>query len=78
MLVGVALGAAAVSSLNAQGKSPGAYAILDISEITDPDIFKQLFPKAVASVTAAGGQYIVRTDKITYPGRKRTALAGSA
>ena|SRR5262245_48629504 len=43
---------------------PGAYAILDISEITDAEIFKQLLPKAIASVTSAGGQYIVRTDKI--------------
>jgi uncharacterized protein (DUF1330 family) len=65
MLAGVALGAAAVSSLNAQGKSPGAYVILDISEITDPEVFKQLLPKAVASVASASGQYIVRTDKIT-------------
>jgi uncharacterized protein (DUF1330 family) len=65
MLTGAALGGAAVSSLYAQGKSPGAYAILDISEISDPEVFKQLFPKAVAAVTSAGGQYIVRTDKIT-------------
>ena len=65
MLAGFALGATAVNNLSAQSKSPGAYAILDISEITDAEIFKQLLPKAIASVTSAGGQYIVRTDKIT-------------
>jgi hypothetical protein len=31
MLLGAALGAAAVNGLHAQGKTPGAYAILDIS-----------------------------------------------
>jgi uncharacterized protein (DUF1330 family) len=65
MLAGAMLGAGAVGSLNAQGKSPGAYALLDISEITDQEVFKQLLPKAIASVSAAGGQYLVRTDKIT-------------
>jgi len=65
MLAGFALGATAVNNLSAQSKSPGAYAILDISEITDAEIFKQLLSKAIASVTSAGGQYIVRTDKIT-------------
>jgi uncharacterized protein (DUF1330 family) len=65
MLAGFALGATAVSNLRAQSKLPGAYAILDISEITDAEIFRQLLPKAIASVTSAGGQYIVRTDKIT-------------
>ena len=65
MVAGFALGATAVNNLSAQSKSPGAYAILDISEITDAEIFKQLLTKAVASVTSAGGQYIVRTDKIT-------------
>jgi uncharacterized protein (DUF1330 family) len=65
ILAGFALGATAVNKLSAQSKSPGAYALLDISEITDPEIFKQLLPKAIASVTSAGGQYIIRTDKIT-------------
>jgi len=65
MVAGFALGATAVNNLSAQSKSPGAYAILDISEITDAEIFKQLLSKAIASVTSAGGQYIVRTDKIT-------------
>ena len=34
LLAGIGIGAAAVSGLNAQGKGPGAYAIVDISEIS--------------------------------------------
>ena len=40
MLAGIVIGAAAVSGLNAQGKGPGAYAIVDINEITDPATFR--------------------------------------
>jgi uncharacterized protein (DUF1330 family) len=66
MLAGVAIGAGAVNGLHAQGKSPGAYAILDISEVTDPELLRQqIVPKAAPTVTAGGGHYIVRTDKIT-------------
>ena len=42
MLAGVAIGSAAVYGLNAQGKPPGAYAVVDIAEITDPEGFKAL------------------------------------
>jgi uncharacterized protein (DUF1330 family) len=63
MFAGAVLGAAAVDGLHAQGKALGAYAIVDISEITDSDTFtKQLLPKAAAPVTAFGGQFIVRTE----------------
>jgi uncharacterized protein (DUF1330 family) len=65
ILAGVAIGATAVSGLHAQSKSPGAYVIVDISEITNPDGFKQLFPKAPAAVAAFGGQFVTRTEKIT-------------
>jgi uncharacterized protein (DUF1330 family) len=64
MLAGVALGAA-ITGLHAQGKSPGAYVIVDISEITNPDGFKTLLPKAPAAMQAFGGQFIARTEKIT-------------
>jgi Domain of unknown function (DUF1330) len=50
ILVGTALGAAAVNGLHAQGKTPGAYAILDISEILDPTAVPQIVAKAVAIV----------------------------
>lgn len=65
MLAGAAFGAAAVDGLNAQNKAPGAYAVIDISEITDSEIFtRQLLPKAVPPVAAFGGQFIVRTENI--------------
>jgi uncharacterized protein (DUF1330 family) len=65
MLAGAALGAVAVSGLSAQNKAPGAYAVVDISEITNPDVFKQLLAKAEAPVTAGGGKFVIRTEKIT-------------
>ena len=65
MLVGAALGAAAVSGLHAQGKTPGAYAILDISEILDPAAVPRIIAKAVPSAKAGGAQYLAATEKIT-------------
>jgi uncharacterized protein (DUF1330 family) len=67
MLASALFGAVAGSGLNAQGKSPGAYAIVDISEMTDPNLFKdQLLPKVTPAILAAsGGHYLVRTDKVT-------------
>jgi uncharacterized protein (DUF1330 family) len=64
MLAGFSLGAVAISNLNAQGK-PGAYAIVDISEVTDPNVLKQqLLPKAEPAATSAGGRFIARTENI--------------
>jgi uncharacterized protein (DUF1330 family) len=65
MLLGTALGGAAVNGLQAQGKTPGAYAILDISEILDPAAVPQIVAKAVPATKAAGGQYLAATEKIT-------------
>jgi uncharacterized protein (DUF1330 family) len=65
MLAGVAIGAAAVNGLNAQGKPPGAYAVVDISEITDQNTFQQIVPKALPASDAFGGKYIIRTSKTT-------------
>jgi uncharacterized protein (DUF1330 family) len=65
MVAGAALGAAAVKELGAQGRPPGAFAVIDISEITDPDIFtRQLLPKSTATLVPFGGQYVIRTDNI--------------
>jgi uncharacterized protein (DUF1330 family) len=64
MLVGAGLGAAAVDGLRAQGKGPGAYAIIDISEINNPDLFKTLLPKTAASNAAFGGQNVALTENI--------------
>ena len=63
LLAGFALGAVAVPGLHAQGK-PGAYAVIDISEVVDPEGFKQLGPKAGPAATNAGGSFIVRTENI--------------
>ncbi len=64
MLASAMFGAFAVNSLNAQSKSPGAYAIVDISEMTDANLFReQLLPKVTpATVAAFGGQYLVRSE----------------
>jgi uncharacterized protein (DUF1330 family) len=64
MLAGAALGAAAVSGLNAQNKPPGAYAVVDLSEITNPDVFKTLLPKAEPAAAAFGGKFVIRTENI--------------
>ena len=64
ILAGTALGATVMSGLYAQGKAAGAYTVIDISEITDVDTFKQLLPKGAAVVTASGGQFIMRTENI--------------
>jgi uncharacterized protein (DUF1330 family) len=65
ILVGAALGAAAVNGLHAQSKTPGAYVILDVSEIVDADMVKQIVAKAAPAVKAGGGEYLARTAKIT-------------
>lgn len=64
MLAGVAFGAAAISGLNAQNKAPGAYAVIDISEISNPDVFKTLLPKTVPSMDAFGGRNVILTENI--------------
>jgi uncharacterized protein (DUF1330 family) len=64
MLAGALLGAFAVNGLNAQSKSPGAYAVVDIGEMTDANLFReQLLPKVTpATVAAFGGRYLVRSE----------------
>jgi uncharacterized protein (DUF1330 family) len=64
MLAGIALGATAVNGLNAQGKAPGAYAVVDISAINNPDVFKTLFPIAQKAMDDFGGTYTMRTENI--------------
>jgi uncharacterized protein (DUF1330 family) len=66
MLAGAAIGATAVNGLHAQNKVPGAYAIIDISQITDRDSFtKELLPKAQPAILDAGGKFITRTEKLS-------------
>jgi uncharacterized protein (DUF1330 family) len=69
MLAGFGLGATAIHGVSAQGmgKAPGAYAIVDITEVTDPEGFKAITQRPTASTETVkqGGRYITRTDKIT-------------
>ena len=65
MLAGAALGGIALNGLHAQSKGPGAYAIIDLTEITDrEDFMKQLLPKAGPAILSAGGKFLAATEKI--------------
>jgi uncharacterized protein (DUF1330 family) len=64
MLASAAFGAVAVNGLNAQNKAPGAYAVIDIAEITDPAVFKTLLPKTAASNAAFNAQTATQTENI--------------
>ena len=64
MAAGAALGAISVGGLYAQGKTPGAYVVIDISEIKNPDLFKTLIPKAGPSMAPYGAYNVIRTEKI--------------
>lgn len=63
LVAGATFGAIAVGGLHAQTK-PGAYVVVDISEITDPDVFKTLLPKAGPAMQAFNSQFVVRTEKL--------------
>jgi uncharacterized protein (DUF1330 family) len=63
MLAGAVLGAAAVDSLHAQATS-GAYAVVEIDEITDVNAYAVLIKKAPAAAKAFGGRYVIRTQDI--------------
>ena len=65
MFAGTMFGGIAVNGLNAQNKAPGAYAVVDISEITDQKTFETLLPKAGPANDAFGGKFIIRTANIT-------------
>jgi hypothetical protein len=42
MLAGTVIGATTVDRLYAQDKAPGTYAVVDLSAINSPDVFKTL------------------------------------
>ncbi len=68
-LAGAVFGAAAVTSLNAQGKAPGAYVIVDITSINNPDAFKAIMPKIGPANAAVGSKPIVQHRKHHRIGR---------
>jgi uncharacterized protein (DUF1330 family) len=63
MAAGVVLGAVSVGGLYAQGKAPGAYVVIDISEIKDPEVFKTLYGRG-GSLAPFGGHNILASEKI--------------
>jgi uncharacterized protein (DUF1330 family) len=65
MFVGAAIGATAVNGLRAQEKAPGAYVVVDIGAINNPDVFKTLFSIAGKAIDEFGRKYVVRTENIT-------------
>ena len=68
LLVGAALGAAAIQTLHAQAKAP-VYVVVEFDAITDPAGYAALGSRSTEALTAAmkdaGGRYLARTDKIT-------------
>jgi uncharacterized protein (DUF1330 family) len=65
LVAGIAIGGAAIQGLQAQTKPP-TYVVVAIRKITDADSFKtNVVAKASAAVAASGGNFVIRTDKIT-------------
>lgn len=64
IIAGIAGGMAAIDRLHAQIKSPGAYVVVDVSEISNPEAYKEIGPKSGPAAIAAGGRLIARTDNI--------------
>ena len=66
LAAGIAIGAVSVGALYAQGKAPGAYAIVTYTEIADPAGYKtNVADKAPALIEKLGGQLLVATNDIT-------------
>jgi len=65
LLVGAGIGAALVEGLHAQAKPP-TYVVVAIRKINDAATYKSgVLDKAPDVIKAAGGRFVVRTDKIT-------------
>ena len=68
LLAGVAIGASAIQGLHAQAKPP-AYVVIPVLKMNDAAGFKVgVVDKAnamAAEMTAAGGQYVIRSEKFT-------------
>jgi uncharacterized protein (DUF1330 family) len=65
MLAGFGLGAVVVQGVQAQRTGPGAYAIIDVTEISDPTTFRSTFAKEQATLAPFGGRFVTRTSDIT-------------
>ena len=82
MLAGAAIGAVSVGGLYAEGRAPGAYAVVAFSDIGDAAAFKSnVLDKAPEAIKKHGGNFIVRTTDITVlraadPPLKRYVVIG--
>jgi uncharacterized protein (DUF1330 family) len=64
-LIGTGLGAAAIEGLHAQAKPP-TYVVVALRTIKDAAGFKTgVVDKAPAAMAGSGGEFVIRTDKIT-------------
>jgi uncharacterized protein (DUF1330 family) len=61
--VGAILGAAAAGNLRAQGP-PTAYAVIEISEFTDPESFKAVLANTPMGLVPFGGRFVIRSDNV--------------
>jgi uncharacterized protein (DUF1330 family) len=64
VVAGAALGGGAIPQLQAQMKPP-TYVVVAIRKITDAEAYKNVLEKAPAAVKNSGGDFVIRTDKIT-------------
>jgi uncharacterized protein (DUF1330 family) len=66
MLAGAAIGATFVGGLYAQGKTPGAYAVITFTDLGDAAAFKEnVLDKAVPTIVKHGGTRLVGTNDFT-------------
>jgi uncharacterized protein (DUF1330 family) len=76
VLVGTAIGAAAVSVLHAQAKPP-VYLVTEI-DVTNPEGYgKEYAPQAQANIKAAGGRFVALGGTGGVGARQVTALSGT-
>ena len=76
MLAGVAIGAAAITGLHAQGK-PQVILVTEI-DVTDPEAYgKEFAPKAQATIKAAGGRFIAIGGTAGSGAKPITPMAGT-
>jgi uncharacterized protein (DUF1330 family) len=66
IIAGAAIGALSVGALNAQSKSPGAYAVVSFTDFGDPAAFKtNVGEPSPAVIKKHGGRFMARTDTVT-------------
>jgi len=76
MVAGVAIGAAAISGLHAQGK-PQVFLVTEI-DVTDPEAYgKEFAPKAQATIKAAGGRFVAIGGSAGAGAKAITPMAGT-